>query len=223
MKFCRICKTMKPETEFHKDVKAPDGLCRECKNCRIDIQLKYHKRTYTPRKKRTTCIKCGSPIQTGRLCNNCKKPPKKLSPPQRYCKTCGKPIPKGLSFCDDCKKIKRIKYNLEQPKTIKMWAHGCISHKKRNKKFNVTLTVEELTIKAENTKECPLCGCKLNYTEKRRKTTGCSPTIDRINNESIVSNDNIWILCHSCNSTKRNRTLQEFIEYCKKVANYQQK
>ena len=44
-----------------------------------------------------------------------------------------------------------------------------------------------------------------------------SPTLDRINNENVITNENIWIICSRCNATKLDRTLSEFIDYCQYI------
>jgi hypothetical protein len=45
-----------------------------------------------------------------------------------------------------------------------------------------------------------------------------SPTLDRLGNENEIRSDNILILCYQCNATKRDRSLKEFLEYCRAVA-----
>lgn len=45
-----------------------------------------------------------------------------------------------------------------------------------------------------------------------------SPTLDRLDNEQIIRSDNILILCYQCNATKRDRTLKEFLDYCRAVS-----
>lgn len=44
-----------------------------------------------------------------------------------------------------------------------------------------------------------------------------SPTLDRLDNESVIRKDNVATLCYRCNATKRERTLKEFLEYCNAV------
>lgn len=35
-KFCRICETVKPSTDFHVNNAKPDGLCSQCKTCKAE-------------------------------------------------------------------------------------------------------------------------------------------------------------------------------------------
>jgi hypothetical protein len=44
-----------------------------------------------------------------------------------------------------------------------------------------------------------------------------SPALDRKSNQKILNIDNVQILSDKCNATKHNRTMKEFIEYCKIV------
>lgn len=68
MKTCRICKQTKPESEFHKDKKARDGLCRECKVCRTAIVTSRNNITITG-----NCVICGKEVTHHRkYCAECK-------------------------------------------------------------------------------------------------------------------------------------------------------
>tara|TARA_Y100000310_G_scaffold31807_1_gene30134 strand:- start:1601 stop:1927 length:327 start_codon:yes stop_codon:yes gene_type:complete len=42
-KICSECKTEKETTEFHKKHSTRDGLCSQCKTCRLSYMKKYHK------------------------------------------------------------------------------------------------------------------------------------------------------------------------------------
>jgi len=44
-----------------------------------------------------------------------------------------------------------------------------------------------------------------------------SPTLDRLDNEKVIRRDNVLILCYQCNATKRDRTLNEFLDYCRAI------
>ena len=67
-----------------------------------------------------------------------------------------------------------------------------------------------------------MCDAVLDWTRKGGKPHALTPTLDRINNDPFILRDNIQIICHRCNTTKNNRTLVAFVEYCKKiVAKYQ--
>ena len=55
------------------------------------------------------------------------------------------------------------------------------------------------------------------YRTKDGKLQSNSPTLDRIENGKLINKNNIMIVCHTCNATKRNRTMVEFVEYCENV------
>jgi hypothetical protein len=65
------------------------------------------------------------------------------------------------------------------------------------------------------------CGCKLShdtpYGERGLIPKTNHPILDRINNETVLRLDNVEIICWKCNSTKLNRTKEEFYEYCRDV------
>jgi len=85
-----------------------------------------------------------------------------------------------------------------------------LSHK--TKGMNVLITNDEIESLYKNTTHCPICGVKLS-----NKSRGNTPSLDRINNENELRIDNVWIICGKCNTTKQDRTLEEFYEYCKMV------
>ena len=99
------------------------------------------------------------------------------------------------------------------------WAIATLNfHRYRG--FEVNITIDALTDLAKNTETCLLCGCELNWSvgAKNGHAQSNSPTLDRINNEDVLTSDNVQIICHRCNTTKQNRSMKEFVEYCKLVA-----
>ncbi len=122
----------------------------------------------------------------------------------------------------------RLLYHREKAKQwhkdnpIRYWAEHALNGKRRDERFTVNMTTDELVEKALKTPCCPLCGKKINYEYKGTgKMQHDSPSIDRIDNENIVTPENTWIICVKCNSAKSDRTLQEFIDYCKKIASFE--
>lgn len=109
----------------------------------------------------------------------------------------------------------RQHYKTKHP--VKQWATSCInSHKARG--FAVKFTSSELEKLALTTIVCSICKNEINWNPENRKIHSLdSPSVDRINNGTILSLDNIAIVCYSCNTTKQSRTMPEFIEYCKKI------
>jgi len=106
----------------------------------------------------------------------------------------------------------------------KTWARATIyTHKRR--KTEITISLEELTTHAKNTKRCMYCHKPLSWG-KNGKVKSNSPTIDRMNNNKTI--DSIWngekvttnmgaIVCHSCNCGKGEQTMTEWIDRCKKI------
>ena len=72
---------------------------------------------------------------------------------------------------------------------------------------------------AQKTDACFICGAVLDWqlgNKGRMKSN--SPTLDRVDNENVIRKNNILILCYKCNATKRDRTFEEFVEYCDAAA-----
>jgi hypothetical protein len=108
------------------------------------------------------------------------------------------------------------KYKTNRP-YYQRWVQQVLkSHKSRG--YIINIAWQELMEYAKTITHCPLCGCKL----RSEKTYGSkaeldSPSLDRINNEDIIDLEHCWIICLGCNIAKRERTLTEFLEYCKMV------
>lgn len=100
MKECTLCKTVKQESEFHKNIGSPSGLTPRCKECRNKYQRsKSIKRAEHAEKalSRTDkeCIKCGVT-----------KPLKEFPLHKGY-------IDGRLNFCAECRKsYKRDQYSV---------------------------------------------------------------------------------------------------------------
>lgn len=133
---------------------------------------------------------------------------------------------KGGYLCHNCTK-KTIYQKREREYGIKrmlaanpriLWAQMCINNHKRNG-FDIQLTRYELGEMALKTDICPICDVPLAWGYLNGKKLRNSPSLDRINNEKHITKDNVQIICLFCNRTKITRTMQEFIDYCKHVAN----
>ena len=81
------------------------------------------------------------------------------------------------------------------------------------------LSVDDIEKIALRTKVCPICGRELEWTynNKQRASKPETPSLDRVKNEKILTIDNIAIICWQCNISKRNQSVKEFVDYCRKV------
>jgi len=160
----------------------------------------------------------------------------------KICKTCGKTLPiteftedtrnkDGVGAnCKLCIKIANaIRYKNDKPRLnalSKQWRLNNINRHKASQSLknhrlngNITeITIDELTKLYDDAKYCPICGVKLKSNDNgKTHPIRTSPSIDRIDNEKTLTVNNVWILCHKCNSTKLDRTMKEFYDYCKGV------
>ncbi|MFA5379641.1 MAG: hypothetical protein WC455_28040 [Dehalococcoidia bacterium] len=112
-------------------------------------------------------------------------------------------------------RIPRHEYNESHRRRV--WATRTrLMH--RTNGFLVNITLDEIHEMAENIENCPICGRELRWLSGHKKVNGNSPTLDRIHNQNEMNADNVWIICHRCNTTKGDRSMEEFVEYCKNVA-----
>lgn len=140
----------------------------------------------------------------------------------KQCKKCKKELeldmfyitPKGYieSRCKDCRsEYYKDYYNTH---TYRHWARNTKwYHESRD--IPVYMSIDELEQAAKSHLTCMICGKPLDYGRKvKGKVNDDSPTLDRLNNEGYIDNNNCIILCLKCNASKRDRTMKEFIEYC---------
>lgn len=133
--------------------------------------------------------------------------------------------------CKNCIRTWESLYRKSNPevgrKSYNKWSVSHYRHKwaiktlHRHRKYgcDVLISVPELLSIAENTDFCFICNEPIDWSPGKGKPSPKSPTLDRINNGKIVSKDSVAIVCGLCNRTKSNRTLSEFIDYCKMVCN----
>jgi len=113
-------------------------------------------------------------------------------------------------------RIKAEKRSWQIANPILNWALSTIaSHKKNGCK--VEISSKELAAIALNISTCIYCGHILDYRAGKGRSFESSPSLDRRNNEFIIRPDNLDIICHKCNATKRDRTQQDFLKYCQSV------
>lgn len=97
---------------------------------------------------------------------------------------------------------RRIKYAKwkKWSRRWRKWASNCRSGIFRRSGIVAPFTIEDVL--SILTVECPCCKQTMECGGEQSN----SPTVDRINNDNGYTLQNIWIICHSCNSIKRNLT-----------------
>ena len=130
---------------------------------------------------------------------------------QSRCKKCQKDC--AAEYYNNNKKYIKEKSTEYRKKNSKRTAirNSLNSHKK---KYDVIITLDEC-FEMDN-EYCFYCGCKLEW-EYGIGHSIRSPTIDRCDNENILTKDNIVFACYACNSGKYIGTMEEYIERCERV------
>lgn len=129
---------------------------------------------------------------------------------QRYCKYC--------VAINARESYKRMKGTKDIARKIRRWARDTIG-KHRHNGFDVRFSIDELYIAALGTDTCSICGKHLNWFEdKQGFKCRDTPTVDRIDNENIMTIDNIQIVCFDCNRMKGDKTMEELITQCRLIS-----
>ena len=97
----------------------------------------------------------------------------------------------------------------------RLWALS--THRNHNRNGNlISATSDQIQNIFEQTPICPICGCQLEHGVGKLHSR--SPTLDRITNkETDLTIDDLWVICHRCNLSKRQFTLSEWKSYAEKV------
>lgn len=101
----------------------------------------------------------------------------------------------------------------------RIWAQSRINGHKRDN-YEIKITKEELIDFIKNINTCAICGIEINFIQgigNNEHNYSNRASLDDINNSHIISINNIQIVCHRCNSTKHNRSMKEFLSYCKMI------
>jgi len=116
-------------------------------------------------------------------------------------------------------KIKKQFKNWRKKNYHRYWTLATLNNHKRSG-YIININPDESEKMAKKSIYCPICEFKLNWSFGiKLRIQSNSPTLDRIDNNKILTLNNIQILCKKCNVTKQDRTMQEFIDYCTMISN----
>jgi hypothetical protein len=184
-KICSICYLEKDINEFSK-------LRKQCKEC---YKIKQKERHTKWKKTHIEQIK----IQQKNWYNNNKE----------HCSNVNK-----INYIKNKEKYieTRKKYYRNRDPFI-TWADMIIHGHEKNGCI-IKVNREYLINLARNTTECKICKTKFLY-KFGNGYNNKNPSLDRINNEMEIREDNIQIICKLCNTTKNNRSLEEMDQWVK--------
>jgi len=157
-----------------------------------------------------------------RVCNRCKRelPISDFSSPasgiRPYCKKCDNEYSQWYHRTHP-EQMRQYEKEYARKNPRRRWAISCLAgHRRRG--YRVEMTSEELYLLASKTEQCFICQTPLNWElGNKGHMNNKSPTLDRLDNGNTIRSDNIRILCYQCNATKRDRTFEEFVDYCEEV------
>lgn len=116
----------------------------------------------------------------------------------------------GLSSrCKECNKLRTREWKNNHPH--RRWAMSARNtHRLR---FEVQFTLDWLYEKALCAPNCPWCGIVMDYNARREWN---SPSLDRIWNDKVLTQDNVIIVCWRCNAAKGTDTLESYMSWLHK-------
>ena len=165
------------------------GLTRVCRKCKeIKIISEYRKESSSAYAFRTECIQCENERSR-------------------------------VYYRDHKDEAREYNQHHRKANSYRYWSYKTrTSHTSAG--YTVLITLEETIKLAQESTHCKICRDLLNWNlgEKKQGPLSNSPTLDRINQEMVLTTDSVQVICSRCNLTKSNRTMNEFIEYCRLVA-----
>jgi hypothetical protein len=138
---------------------------------------------------------------------------------KRNCKSCNKPFetnhPNYLCCSKRCTQINKVnkRYERENYDWQSYYKHIL------SKKLNSDITVDQLIYKtAEQDYKCALSGVELTCIRRRGVIIPTNASLDRINAGKEYNYDNIQIVCRAINNFRADLTVDNYIDWCIKVA-----
>lgn len=133
---------------------------------------------------------------------------------------------KGGYLCHNCTKRTLYREREGRDSVLRLlrqdprfaWARMTLANHKRNG-FVINISKKELTELASKTDKCVICDSPLTWGYMNGAKIRSRPSLDRTDNDIVVSYDTIQILCFRCNTMKGDRTMKEYVDYCTYVAN----
>lgn len=130
------------------------------------------------------------------------------------CQYCGKEFEakqRNRKFCSDSCRNQNHYENQTFDQRLRYKINHCLADHRRNG-FEVIGSTTEYIHTYDG--HCALCGMEFDIFSSDKYHTG---SLDRIDNDNIITPDTIQWLCYSCNATKSNRSNKEFYEYIMKI------
>ena len=198
IKVCKICKTDKDITNYHKNGTTYHPICKPCRSIE--------------RKK----IRYERPSEGLRKCASCEIE-KNISEFHS-----DKSSPTGLqTYCKDCQTQKTKKYTSTLSGFIKkIYKDMHHNAEKRAKKLDIELTVEDINDLYEKQNGfCAISGLKLThetyaYKDKEHIINRLNISIDRIDSNLGYTKDNVQLVAAIVNRMKTDLPDSEFIKIC---------
>lgn len=154
------------------------------------------------------------------------------APKYKQCEYCGVETymyPNQKFCCQECKgkhkyHLKLVTTETQYKKISGNWKQYFLRlvHQHKRKKDGLTRDHLLNLLKKQNYK-CALTGVELTCKLERGVTCKTNASIDRINAGEKYTPDNIQLVCKAINSFRNDLSIDEFIEWCAKVVEYNKK
>ena len=116
------------------------------------------------------------------------------------------------------KKYRAQQIRAQEKNPIRLW---CISTRTNHRKkgYQISISIDELEKIAREVVVCPYCDSPLDWSlGTKGSIKPNSPSLDRVNNGTIIKPDTIQVICYQCNLMKGNRSEQDLLTHAIKIA-----
>jgi len=215
-KRCSKCGEIKSVNRFYKDKNRKDGVGGYCKECQKKWQKNNPEKIRKAGKKyrKNNPEKVREQYKKWREDNPEYDKKWRENNPEKVRKS------KKKYYQKNKEKIKETQKIWREDNPIKFWCLKTIATHK-HKGYKVLFKSKDLLPIAKQTKKCSICDVELDYSHgnKAGKPGKQSPSLDRIDNNKVLTLSNTQIICHRCNATKRDRSMKEMFEWCENFIN----
>jgi len=233
-KQCSRCREIKPFSDYNKNKSMKNGLSYECIDCKRKYREELRNRE-KPEISLKTCKICNQELTISNFmksdsssdgyharCKDCLRQVQISSANENHraitekkCTRCNENLPVSLfniqntshdgyhSHCKFCSQRKDTSRLTWSKRTIT--AHRINGHR-------VDIIPEDLSNFADTIDKCQFCGIELLWKNDKGIFQQNSPTLENLDLNHTLTMENCVIICHKCNKTKSDTTLDSYIK-----------
>lgn len=212
---CTKCEISHPITMFKiKNKNNPNKRCSWCKSCMNEYARKYRQKlNYSVNVTEKKCFEC------------------KIIKPQCEFSKCTKDTSGLSSYCKKCDRDKRLNFMKDVKNFLIQKRSDARKRCRKNEKISFDVSIDDWMAQYEKQKGfCALSGIEMTWEYSADGDSEFYTSVkypynispDRIDSNRGYTKDNLQFVCNRVNAMKNNMPMDQFIDFCKKVVDFQE-